>query len=273
MSIAGGQGGVAPASAAWHPLLAVPLAFWRLLRMLMHVLMGYVLSYLSWRRLNEQGRHDVTLNWSRHLLLILGIRLDVTGHARAGAKLVVANHVSWLDIVAINSTVPSRFVSKAEVSGWPLVGRLVTVAGTLYLVRERRRDAMRVLGLMCKALRQGHTVAVFPEGTTGTGEGVLHFHGNLLQAAIDAEVPIQPVALRYSDPAHIVSRRAAYAGDMTLMRSLWLIVTSRGLCVHVAILSPQSSQHADRRALAALLEGNIAGTLASSANEAQKKSA
>lgn len=258
-----GRGG--PASATYSLWLAAPLAAWRLLRVLAHVLRAYVASYVFWPRLDDKGRHDVALNWSRQLLRILGIGLDVTGQARPGAKLVVANHVSWLDIVAINSTVPSRFVSKAEVGGWPLVGRVVTAAGTLYLTRERRRDAMRVLGLMAKALREGHTVAVFPEGTTGSGHGLLHFHGNLLQAAIDAEVPVQPVVLRYSDPAHEVSPRAAYVGDMTLMQSLWAIVTSRSLCIHVLILPPQGTQHADRRALATLLESDIGAALADQA--------
>lgn len=260
MRTAPGQGSQArdglPAGAA------VPLALWRLSRVGSHLVTSYIASYLSWPRYDEQAWHATTLRWSRELLDMLGIRLEVTGQARAGAKLVVSNHVSWLDIVAINATVPSRFVSKAEVGQWPVVGRLVTAARTLYLVRERRRDAMRVLGLMAQSLREGHTVAVFPEGTTGCGHGVLHFHGNLLQAAIDAEVPVQPVVLRYSDPRHATSPRAAYVGDMTLLRSLWAIVTARGLCIHVAILPPQGTHHADRRALAALIESDIAGMLA-----------
>lgn len=240
---------------------AVPLAVWRLSRVLLHVLVAYVRSYLVWPKLDEQGRHDETLRWSGKLLTILGIELSVQGQARPGAKLVVSNHVSWLDIVAINSVVPSRFVSKAEVGQWPLVGRLVTAAGTLYLVRERRRDAMRVLGLMSKALRDGHTLAVFPEGTTGDGHGVMHFHANLLQAAIDAPVPVQPVVLRYSDPLHAVSPIAAYVGDTTLMQSLWWIVTARGLRVHAHILPLQAVEHADRRALADLLQAQLSDSL------------
>ncbi|MFT3857881.1 MAG: lysophospholipid acyltransferase family protein [Aquabacterium sp.] len=259
--MAAGQQGRAP-TAAWHPLLALPVAAWRLLRVLGHVLQAYAASYLYWPRLDEKGWHDETLRWSRQLLRILGIGLHVEGQARPGAKLVVSNHVSWLDIVAINSVVPSRFVSKAEVGRWPLVGRLVTAAGTLYLIRERRRDAMRVLGLMAQALRDGHTVAVFPEGTTGAGHALLHFHGNLLQSAIDAGAPVQPVVLRYSDPVSAVSPRAAYIGETTLMQSLWRIVTTRGLCIHATILSPQAAAHADRRALAERLASDIGAALA-----------
>lgn len=247
-------GVIAPRAARWS---AAPRAAWRLSRVLAHVLHGYVRSWLVWPRLSAQGRDAECVWWSRQLLHILGIELVVQGQARPGAKLVVANHVSWLDIVAINAAVPSRFVSKAEVADWPVVGRMVTQAGTLYLARERRRDAMRVLGLMAKGLREGHTVAVFPEGTTGTGHGVLHFHPNLLQAAIDAAVPVQPVALRYADPTHAVSPLAAYVGDTSLLQSLWWVVTARGLTVHVQVLPPQATTHADRRALASLLQEQI----------------
>jgi 1-acyl-sn-glycerol-3-phosphate acyltransferase len=113
---------------------------------------------------------------------------------------------------------------------------------------------MRVLGLMSQALKEGSTVAVFPEGTTGTGHGVMHFHGNLLQAAIDANVPVQPIALRYSDKRHAISPRAAYVGDTTLVQSIWWVVSSSDLTVHVTILPPVAVTHADRRALAQTLQ-------------------
>jgi 1-acyl-sn-glycerol-3-phosphate acyltransferase len=239
-----------------------PVAVWRLLRVLVHLLVILVQSRTIWRKLDREQLDAITLNWSRQLLRILGITLRVEGQARPGAKLVVSNHISWLDIVAINSVVPSRFVSKAEVGQWPLVGPLVTAAGTLYLVRERRRDAMRVLGLVSQVMQEGHTVAVFPEGTTGDGHGVMHFHPNMLQAPIDAGVPVQPVVLRYSDPQHAISPRAAYVGDTSLLQSLWWVVAGRGLSVHVTVLPLQAVDHADRRALSALLHEQIGAALA-----------
>jgi 1-acyl-sn-glycerol-3-phosphate acyltransferase len=243
-------------------VLAVPRVTWRLSRVIGHVLHGYLRSWLVWPRLDERGRDAECVRWSGKMLRMLGIELVAQGQARPGAKLVVSNHVSWLDIVALNAVVPSRFVSKAEVADWPVVGRMVTQAGTLFLTRERRRDAMRVLGLMAKGLREGHTLAVFPEGTTGTGHGVLHFHPNLLQAAIDADVPVQPVALRYADPVQEVSPLAAYVGDTSLLQSLWSVVSARGLVVHVHVLPLQAATHADRRALAALLQDQIEAAVA-----------
>lgn len=241
---------LAPVSAPRVTVLGMALAPWRLLCVAIHVLRALALAYTWWPGYDAARRRAFTIAWSARLLKLLGITVKVTGTARPGGKLIVANHISWLDIVAINATEPARFVSKAEVGDWPLLGRLVTAAGTLYLVRERRRDAMRVLGVMSKALQSGDTVAVFPEGTTGTGRGVLPFHPNLFQAAIDADVPVQPIVLRYSDPHHAVSPSTAYVGSTTLLQSLWWVVTARGLTVHVEVLPPMRATHADRRALA-----------------------
>lgn len=243
-------------------VVGMALAPLRLLGVLCHVMWALLVAFTVWNRYSVARRRAFTIRWSGRLLALLGVRLAVQGQARPGGKLIVANHVSWLDIVAINATEPSRFVSKAEVGQWPVLGRLVTAAGTLYLVRERRRDAMRVLGLMAKALREGDTVAVFPEGTTGTGHGVLPFHPNLFQAAIDADVIVQPVALRFSDATHAISPATAYVGDTTLLQSLWWVVTARGLTVHVHVLPPMRVTHADRRALAEQVQTQVEEAIA-----------
>lgn len=233
----------------------------RLLRVAGHVLRGLAIVLLHFRRLHAQARRKEVQRWSRQLLDLLGIALEVHGTPRPGAKLFVANHVSWLDIVAINAVHPSRFVSKAEVRRWPLLNRLVDAADTLYLERERRRDALRVVHQVADALRQGHTVAVFPEGTTSDGTGLLPFHANLLQAAIATETPVQPIALRYRDPSHAVSPSVAYVGDTSLLQSLWWVATAEGLVAEVHFLAARGSRQLERRALAEQLRADIAGVL------------
>ncbi|RZI84522.1 MAG: 1-acyl-sn-glycerol-3-phosphate acyltransferase [Rubrivivax sp.] len=226
-----------------------------------HLVRGLWLARIAFVDRRPGEREEAVRKWSRKMLQALGVKLVVHGQAGEGAKLVVANHVSWIDIVAINCVVPSRFVSKAEVAHWPVVGYLVTAAGTLYLQRERRRDAMRVLGLMSDALRDGYTVAVFPEGTTGNGRELLHFHANMLQAAIDAGQPVQPLALRYSEHGHDISPTAAFVGETTLWQSLWGVITVRDLTVHLTVLPLQLAEGADRRALSVLLQNRIADCL------------
>jgi 1-acyl-sn-glycerol-3-phosphate acyltransferase len=194
----------------------------------------------------------------------------VQGQFKPGAKLIVANHVSWMDIMSVHAVCPeARFVSKADVQGWPVVRHLVASARTLYIQRETRRDALRVMHQMAEALQAGDTVAVFPEGTTGLGPELLPFHANLLQAAIATATPIQPLVLRYADRHGPYSAAARFVGDISLKRSLWLLACGDGLQVQVQVLPPQGTAHADRRRLAETLRDELQARLpASSAQPA-----
>jgi 1-acyl-sn-glycerol-3-phosphate acyltransferase len=237
-------------------------AVWRLLRMLVHLVHGMAVMAICFPALDAGGRHERIRWWSAKLLRLAGLELKVSGVLRPGATLLLANHVSWLDIPAIHAVAPqARFVSKADVLAWPLLGRLIKGAGTLFIERERKRDALRVLHQVAAALESGETVAVFPEGTTGAGPVLLPFHANLLQAAIATGTPVQGVALRYSDPAHRFSPTAQFLGETTLLQSVWRILGARGLSVHVEPLAPQGARHADRRALAEQLRLQIEAQL------------
>lgn len=240
-------------------------ACWRLLRAAVHVGRGLWICARHFPRLDPAARREHVRDWSLRLLALLGIGLHSRGEPQGGPVMIVANHVSWLDIVALNAVHPARFVSKAEVRGWPVVGWLVAQAGTLFLERHRRRDALRVVHQVSMALGHGDVVAVFPEGTTSEGHGVLPFHANILQAAIGAGVAVQPVALRYRDPRHPVSPAAAYVGETTLLASLWRVVRAQGLVVELDWLAPVDPQTQSRRDLADRLRRAIAAQLPSRA--------
>lgn len=238
------------------------LACWRLVRVLLHGVHGLLLVLLAFPWLKAAQRQPHIAWWSAKLLRVLGMRLQVKGQFSPGATLVVANHVSWLDIMAVHALCPrARFVSKADVQRWPVLNRLVSAAGTLYIERERRRDALRVVHQMAQALKDGDTVAVFPEGTTGEGRALLPFHANLLQAAIATDTPVQPVALRYADAHHAVSPAALWVGDTSLVQSLWRLACGQGLRVMLTVLPPMGTAHADRRALAEHLRQEIGQAL------------
>lgn len=258
----------ASASLPWRVALGLR-ACWRLARAVVHGLHGLAWVLVGFPRLDAAGRQAKIAWWSAKMFAVMGIRLQVHGSFRPGAKLIVANHISWLDIMAMHAVCPqARFVSKADVQAWPLIGRLVGAAGTLYIVREKARDALRVVHQMADALASGDTVAVFPEGTTGKGHELLPFHANLLQAAIATEVPVQPVALRYADAQHEVSPAADYTGTISLARSLWMLAGAQGLTVRVEVLPAEAVRHADRRALAAHLRHLIGAALAGDAASA-----
>jgi 1-acyl-sn-glycerol-3-phosphate acyltransferase len=235
---------------------------WRLARLLLHGVHGLSIIVLRFHAYTPAQRHARIQWWSAKVLRLIGITLHAQGTPRPGAKLVVANHVSWLDIAAIHAVIPeAHFVSKADVKAWPLIGRLVSGAGTLFIEREKKRDALRVVHQMAEALRAGDSVAVFPEGTTGDGRTLLPFHANLLQAAIATETPVQPVVLRFFDAQHAVSPLAEFLGETTLAQSAWRFVCSRGLNVEVNVLAAQQTAHADRRALAEHLRATIQAEL------------
>jgi 1-acyl-sn-glycerol-3-phosphate acyltransferase len=238
-------------------------AAWRLLRCVLHALHGLGIVLLHFRSLDAPQRLARIQWWSAKLLRLMGIAMRVEGTVHAGAVLLVANHVSWLDISALHSVVPqARFVSKADIRAWPLLSRLADAADTLYLERERKRDALRVVHLIAQALSAGQAVAVFPEGTTSDGRTLLPFHANLLQAAIATGAPVQPVALRFSDAHAPISAAVEFVGATTLVESLWRVACADALVVHLTLLPPRGSRHADRRALAQTLRDDIAANLA-----------
>jgi 1-acyl-sn-glycerol-3-phosphate acyltransferase len=195
------------------------------------------------------------------MLRALDVRLEVHGTLQRAPVLLLANHVSWLDILAVHAVHAARFVSKADVRRWPLVGFLVASGGTLFIEREKKRDALRVVHHVAEALRDGATVALFPEGTTGSGPTLLPFHANLLQAALAAGAPVQPVALRFSEPGARFSEAVVYLGETTLLQSLWRIAAADGLAAHVQLLPALGVEGLDRRALAAEVRGRIQAAL------------
>lgn len=170
----------------------------------------------------------------------------------------MANHISWLDIPVMHAARHCRFVSKSDVQGWPLIGTLATAAGTLYIERSSRRDALRMVRSMQEALERGEVLAVFPEGTTGDGRSMLPFHANLLQAAVTAQAPVQPVGLRFADRASgATSFAPSYIGDETLVGSIWRTLCAPPIEAVVHYGEPETAQGRDRRAWAQHLQATV----------------
>jgi 1-acyl-sn-glycerol-3-phosphate acyltransferase len=214
-----------------------------------HILSGVWEVWRDFGALNEAERLDRAHRWARRFFERLQIELEVEGLPNSSQTLWVANHISWLDILVLLAASPCRLVSKSDVRAWPLIGGLAHAAGTVFIERRQRRDAMRVVHDMAAALKAGQVLAVFPEGTTSNGLGLLPFHANLLQAAIAADVPVQAVAITYWDlDCNTRSQAPAYVDDATLLASVWRTVQQPRLGVKVAFLTPETSQGRERRA-------------------------
>lgn len=243
-------------------MLNLARVFWRMLRLTLHLFAG--MAAVAWRfpRWSVQQRADYVRAWSLGTLRVAGLDVAVHGQARAHGTLLIANHVSWLDIPALHAACPeARFVAKADMLRWPLLGWLARSIGTVFIERERKRDAMRVVHHVAETLQQGGTVAVFPEGTTGPGPQILPLHANLLQAAIAVEAPIQPAVLRFYSTTERFATAAQFIGETTLLQSVWRVLSARGLRVEVVLLPAHATAHADRRALAAHLHQEMQAVL------------
>jgi 1-acyl-sn-glycerol-3-phosphate acyltransferase len=240
----------------------------KLARVFAHLLHGLLVVYVIFPKLTQPQKNKRIEAWAGALLAKLAIELIVNGRPpKTGPMLLVSNHISWLDILVIHAAGHCRFVSKADIKHWPILGTLTTAGGTLYIERESRRDAMRVVHHMSEALTAGDIVAVFPEGTTGNGVDMLPFHANLLQAAIAVNAPIQPIALSFKDTVTgQISQAASFVGDETLLGSLWNTLKSCNLAAVATYGVPQWANGRDRRTWAADLSTEIVSLKASSIN-------
>lgn len=241
-----------------HPVHSLKAA-WRLLRASAHALAGWWTIRFTFPKLSQAERNARVQAWSGRMLALMGITLEVQGTPPAtGPVLLICNHLSWLDITCLHAARHVRFVSKSDVKHWPVIGTLSTGSGTLYIERERRRDALRVVHHMTEALRQGDLIGVFPEGTTSDGRGLLPFHANLLQAAISSGAPVLPAALRFADAATgETSQAPRYIDDDNLLTSLWNTLRAPPLLAIVRFGEPQDPHGRDRRAWAQSLHEDV----------------
>jgi 1-acyl-sn-glycerol-3-phosphate acyltransferase len=231
----------------------------KLLHLLWHIAVGWWTIRRHFPHMDDAARGQRVQAWSVQVLKVFGIRLRVHGTPPAqGPLLLVANHLSWLDIAVIHAAGYCRFVSKSDVKHWPIVGTLAAGAGTLFIERESRRDAMRVVHHMTERLRAGDVLGVFPEGTTGDGRSMLPFHANLLQAAISADVPVLPLALRFVDVhTGAVHFAPSFVGDETLVGSIWRTLGATSLGAEVRFGTPEHAEGRDRRTWAQDLQQQV----------------
>jgi 1-acyl-sn-glycerol-3-phosphate acyltransferase len=160
--------------------------------------------------------------WARGTARIVGLRIERHGSAPRGPFFLVANHLSYLDVVVLAASLDASFVAKSDVAGWPVIGRLGRAVGTIFVDRTRKRDLLRVLPLLERRLRAGGGVVLFPEGTTSDGSRVLRFRSPLFAAAVRTGLPAHVGTLTYATPAGAPhpSHAICWWGDMELLPHL-----------------------------------------------------
>ncbi|MFE4450078.1 lysophospholipid acyltransferase family protein [Streptomyces sp. NPDC056796] len=211
------------------------------------------------------SRDRLVRRWAYAVVRAFGVRVRVTGcpverERPPTGELVVANHVSWLDIPLVAAALPARMVAKSEIRNWPLLGPLAALGGTLFIERDRLRALPHTVRSLAGALASGSRVAVFPQGSTWCGrDGGGRFTSAAFQAAVDAGSAVRPVRITYRTADEGTAGAAAFVGDDPLAASLWRVVTAAGLTAEIRILQPvPAGRGHDRRALARTAQSAVA---------------
>lgn len=239
----------------------------RLVRICLHLLAGLLTCALVFPFAGDPVRARLIRRWSLKLLGMCRVQVEMID-AQPGMPLahalIVANHISWLDIFVINSWHPCRFVAKADIRGWPLLGWLCDKAGTIFIERGSLRAVRRIYEGLVHRLHAGERVAFFPEGTTSVQGSLLPFHSNLFESAVEAQVPIQPFVLRYLRPDGEPGRfhpSVTFIGEMSFVESLIAILKGGPVRAELVRLPQIETTGRHRRELAQLAQDAIAAEL------------
>ncbi|NHZ88797.1 1-acyl-sn-glycerol-3-phosphate acyltransferase [Massilia sp. CCM 8733] len=241
--------------------MKIKLCF-RLCRVFFHLLTGLSACAFVFPWASHTLRDRIVQGWSRRLVGICGVTVaPSTGVPALAHAMVVANHVSWLDIFVINALYPCRFVAKSEIREWPVLGWLADKAGTVFLARGNRRDLRQIFKGLVHKLEQGERVAFFPEGTTASQGSLLPFHANLFEAAVDAGVMVQPYAVSYVDASGALHPSIEFIGEMSFAESMVAILSGPAVSARVVCMAPIDAAGAHRRDVCAAAHAAVGAAL------------
>lgn len=225
---------------------------WRRARLVLHVLLGLIISAAVFPWAGNRRQLRIIRWWSKGMLAIMNVQVTVRGRRPSARRptLLVSNHVSWLDVWLILSVHPVRFVAKVDIASWPLAGWLVKQAGTIFIERGRRSDTARINRHIQEVMARPEGVAVFPEGTTTDGTHLRGFHASLFQPALAPGTRLAVAAIRYPLPDGRPNPDCSYAGDRSLLESVRLILRQRAPRAELHFLGYVDAEGRTRRELA-----------------------
>jgi 1-acyl-sn-glycerol-3-phosphate acyltransferase len=234
----------------------------RLLCVVLHILTGLAtcISVFPW--IGPARRMGHIQRWSRRVLRTFGVTVEAAGEPVLASALLVANHISWVDVFVINACFPSRFVAKSEVRRWPLIGPLSALAGTVFVARGSAPDLKRTVARLAAALGAGERVACFPEGTSAAQGDMQPFRANLFEAARAAKAPVQAIALSYVDGAGALHPSVEYIATTSLAASMAAILSGPPIRARLHVMAPLACEGAHRRVLALAAEEQVRAALA-----------
>ncbi len=235
---------------------------YRLLRIIVHVLWGMVqaIYHLDKDRQLDNKEQAIVRRWHQRFLQLMHIEARVHGEIHPGNHLMVANHISWKDIILLNSIYATRFVAKSEIARWPLVGWLSNKVGTLFVKRGNISDIRRLNEQIKALMLAGEKVTLFPEGTTGEGSEISHLYPGLFQSVIDSQnhasesddlaspLGVQPIVIVYKVDDQL-SPHIPYTGDTHLLENLWSVLAYDHIIADIYFTPAINSENTTRKQL------------------------
>ena len=228
---------------------------------------AFWILWIKFPKLSKERKLQAIKDWSQKTLKIIGIQvvheaIPPQTESINIPRLLVANHVSWVDALIIQTIQPSIFIAKSEVRSWPIVGSIAKACGVVFVDRGSPSSARRMVDDVSSALHHGYCVAGFPEGTSSEGHVVSLFHANLFEAAINHNIQVQPLAIRYTNPqTGALCLKAAFIGDIGFVQSLHQVMASSGIHAKVHVGTTLSPEGHSRRTLAHLSHKSVSSQL------------
>ncbi len=244
-------------------------AFTRLVWLGFHFLHGFLIilvNRLRWGKewfYSERGA-KIVQRWMWRGSRVLGLNIQISGMPCSQSAVLVSNHISWLDIVAIAATTPVTFVSKADLQGWPIVGKLAEATGTIFIKRGSLFAVHKTLSHLRKIIEQGRKTVFFPEGTTTRGKSVNKFNSGLFESANSAMCPVQPVAISYFHEGKADREIAPYVDDDHFVAHLWNLFRVGNIQVQLDFLDEITANTHSRQGLALFCQNRITEMLETS---------
>lgn len=238
------------------------------LRLLYAFLKAFWILFVQFPQLDKTSQSLAIQKWSADTLNLLGISVEVMGAVDTTTsntpRLLVANHISWLDPLVIQTLKHSIFVAKQEVSQWPVVGPIAKGCDVVFVNRGSPRSARKMVQSMKAALQKNMCVAGFPEGTSTEGHTVGFFHSNLFEVAVANTCEVIALSLRYKDPSTQAMRlEPAFVGDIGFLQSLHRVICAAPIVVQVVVSEPIRTDGHTRRSLAQLAQSKVEAQLQS----------
>ena len=233
----------------------------RILRVAYHLVWGVFIASILFRTTPAAWHSRMSQRWSQKMLAIFGVDVQLHGtmpNLDTRGVIIISNHISWLDIWLIYAIRPVRFISKADVRAWPVIGFLAQQSGTLFIRRDQRRHTATINQQAAELLTQGDCIGLFPEGTTTDGLRLLPFHSSLFQAAVIRQAPVIMLGIRYLLPDGSIDTAPAYHGGLTLLDSFRAVLTRRRIHVEVTCLGTLDTHGKTRREISLAAETTIA---------------